>query len=60
MTPVTGEGSMPVSGSPPFPAPGYYYAYGQSHGDDSSSFARSDGSSSLKEVEYRSLQMIGD
>ena len=33
---------------------------GQSHGDDSSSFARSDGSSSLKEVEYRSLQMIGD
>ena len=35
-------------------------AYGQSHGDDSSSFARSDGSSSLKEVEYRSLQMIGD
>ena len=35
-------------------------AYGPSHGDDSSSFARSDGSSSLKEVEYRFLQMIGD
>ena len=59
--PMPPQGMAPPSGTPMTPMTGVWdTAYVRSNGDDSSSCARSDGSSSLKEVEDRSLQMIGD
>ena len=61
MTPMSGDGSMPIPGygfPPPLP-PGYYYGppptarsngYARSNGDDSSYYARRDGSNSVKNV----------
>ena len=73
MTPVSGDGSMPIPGygfPPPLP-PRYYYGppptlprsngyAARSNGYGSSSCSRLDGSYSVKDVGDRSLQMICD